>query len=80
MTKLFAEQGLGLMVACPNCQGGGMYVAQLMETDDEGKEVVHPFRIGICRDCDGKGVIPTERGKEVLEFLRRFGPDEYGRR
>ena len=30
-----------------------------------------PERIG-CRECDGKGMIPTPAGRTILEFVRRF--------
>jgi DnaJ-class molecular chaperone len=45
---------------CDHCHGYG---------DIEDEE--HDFELTKCSKCGGKGVIPTEVGKSILEFVKR---------
>ncbi len=53
---------------CPKCYALGVVAADAPSprADDAGKEPSQP-----CRPCGGKGLLPTDEGRRLIEFVRR---------
>jgi len=56
-------------IACNRCQGAGTLTKDLRGNDLPKEE--H----GVCYYCNGKGRLLTKDGREMIEFLKLFGPD-----
>jgi len=65
------EQELGLEAPCPVCEGTGTITETGTDCDGNPEPVAAQ-----CWRCEGRGCIPSERGYEMLEFLRRHGGGE----
>jgi DnaJ-class molecular chaperone len=50
---------MGLETVCPDCEGEGF-----VETE--------PMVPVPCGTCEGNGWIPTDRGRAILELVRRW--------
>ena len=46
---------------CSCCSGKGSHILNCWVLSNEGQ---------ICNECDGRGVVPTKEGLELLAFLR----------
>jgi len=49
----------GLETVCPDCEGEGFVEIEPMV----------PFP---CKTCEGNGWMPTDRGRAILELVRRW--------
>lgn len=61
-----------LLPFCKECEGTGHVENPVLRQNQNsfGHRVVRATPVD-CRECNGYGVIPTEVGSALLEFLRR---------
>ncbi len=55
---------LDLERVCPVCNGAGMH---LPAAETESLEPARP-----CLRCEGRGTLPTELGRQLLDFLTKY--------
>lgn len=68
-TKERTRRVLELTIVCNRCEGTGNL------TKDLRGNLLPQSEHGVCYYCNGKGKLLTASGRELLEFLKLFGPD-----
>lgn len=57
---------MNLEKTCPKCNG-----LKYIDNDGEPSEFINHWRTKDCPECDGEGVVATEEGLFLLDFIHR---------